>query len=64
MPIFARLFPSDSQADVRLLPINTNNNAHRSFSRVNDVLSDGTHMVFVTGPPSSGATPGISPGET
>ncbi|MGB6220789.1 hypothetical protein [Haloferula sp.] len=62
MAIIAGLLPSTSQADVRLLTGDSNNGIHQSSSSITDLSADGDLVVFVTGPPVSGSTPGITRG--
>ena len=49
-------------ADVRLLTGDSNNNLHNADGLITDISSDGSLILFASGPPVSGSTPGITRG--
>ncbi len=52
----------DAIGEVRLLTGDANNNLHAQDSLVQDLSSDGKLVLFSSGPPVVGSTPGITQG--
>lgn len=56
------LNPAFSNGEVRLLTGDSNNAVHQGSGDLKDLSADGNLVLFLTGPPVSGSTPGIPTG--